>query len=232
MNRRLLLLSLFLCIATLVIKIYMVQAQQQELQVGTPVCMVFDSNSNPPVRCARTRCSDSGDSFSNYTSCSPDPSIQDKQICETKPSDCLIVSQAKCIDSKTVGYTYVCPDSSRDRSFTETIDCPVTCKKCLTKPNAYGLCPTGYTKNSTTGCCDRNQQVACYTKQEYCMMYPDDGRCSEPQSDGRICMSSPILAGNAVSLTSMGIDNRSLPATIADFFAMVAKVNGSASKLF
>jgi hypothetical protein len=138
MNYRLvLLLSLAFFLTAAAMKIYVVRAQQQ-VQVSTPVCTVFGSNSTPPTRCARARCSDSGDSFTNYSNCTPDPYTQDKQVCETKPSDCTIISQAKCIDSRTIGYGYSCPDSSRDRSFTETIICPVDCTKCSVRPNAYG----------------------------------------------------------------------------------------------
>ena len=45
---------------------------------------------------------------------------------------------------------------------------------------------------------------SCYSQQEYCLTYPEDDRCSEPQADGRICMSSPILidiAGDGFALT-------------------------------
>jgi hypothetical protein len=45
--------------------------------------------------------------------------------------------------------------------------------------------------------CDTGTGGTCYSKQEYCLMYPDDGRCDEPQPDSRICMPSPIIVAIA-----------------------------------
>jgi len=133
---------------------------QQKVQVGTPTCNVFTDSGG--TRCAATKCN-SRDLFIGYASCTPDPYAQDKQLCEAKPSDCRIISEAKCLDARTIGYGYACPDSSRDKSFTETIICPVECTKRETcaYPENFSLyprtgCPDNYTNDR--GCC--KQQVA------------------------------------------------------------------------
>jgi hypothetical protein len=115
------------------------------VKVGTPACEPFESNGLPATKCARTRCTTPGDAFENYISCTPDPFTQDKQMCETKPFDCSIVSPIKCNNSTTISYGYTCPDINRDKSFTATITCPVDCRK-------QSPCPTPTSPKPSTNC--------------------------------------------------------------------------------
>jgi hypothetical protein len=161
--RLLLLLSLLLFLASVSIKIWMVKAQRQRKQVGTPSCNVFVSNSASATKCARTKClSPQGDSFENYERCTPDPYTQDKQICEAVPTDCELTQSVSCSDGdRTISYNYYCPNSNLSTGNTLTIICPVTCTKCLVKPNLYNQCPRGYYNDN--GCCIPREQIACTT---------------------------------------------------------------------
>ena len=129
-------LSVIALLLAVVVKVAVTMAQER-VQVGVAKCEVFTDLGG--TRCANARCITPGDSFTNYADCTPDPSAQDKQLCEIKPFDCTIVSEAKCLDSVTIGYSYTCPDIERGKSFTETITCPVTCTKPTPTPTP---CPT------------------------------------------------------------------------------------------
>jgi hypothetical protein len=170
MNYRLLLqLSFCFFIAAASIKMYVVHAQRQRIQIGTPKCELFNSNSDAATKCAKTVCTAGGDSFGNYTECSPDPYEQNKQLCEQLPyQNCEVTQTVKCsTDNRTINYSYYCPANNLSSGYTETIICPVTCTKCLTQPNAYGLCPSGYTNDN--GCCIPREQIVCTDTT------PDDG---------------------------------------------------------
>lgn len=141
--RSMFILAAAIFVASALIKATVVIGQQEmaTYKVGTPVCEAYQSNSNPPIKCARTRCTTPGDAFENYDSCTPDPYAQDKHMCENKPYDCTIVSPVKCLDARTIGYGYTCPDVEKGKSFTETITCPVDCTKPLPCPTPKGTPP-------------------------------------------------------------------------------------------
>ncbi|MDQ1592283.1 MAG: hypothetical protein QOG71_2910 [Pyrinomonadaceae bacterium] len=184
MKRRLLFsLAAIILAASAAMKLTLVIGQQR-VQVGTPVCKPYTDYGG--TRCVKTECT-SSDLFTSYMDCTPDPYAQNKFLCESKLSDCRIISEAKCLDSKTIGYGYACPDSSRDKSFIEAIICPVTCTKrerCTYPENFYLYpqtgCPSNYTNER--GCC--KQQIAsggCTTAgwDGSCPpgTYPNDGMC-------------------------------------------------------
>ncbi len=152
---------------------------QEKVQVGTPRCEVFTDLGG--TRCANTRCTTPGDSFANYAKCEPDPSAQDKQLCEIKPFDCTIISEAKCIDSRTIGYGYTCPDNDRDKSFTETITCPLTCTKATPTPTPCPTPPPDKPKPS---------QNCRWLTEPYCTWecsFEDDGGCVDYVCPVRVC---------------------------------------------
>src|SRR5215207_9063292 len=136
MSRRVLLLYtlVFLGSASLTRGVLAVIAQNQ-VQVGTPKCETYNSNSDPPTPCSRVRCAPEPDSFSNYASCTPDYASQDKLLCQNVPSGCQVDRQVACssIDAKSISYAYSC-DDGRNGDFVQTIVCPLTCTKTTATP--------------------------------------------------------------------------------------------------
>ena len=197
----LLLFALASCLLT-----YSVLAQMITKSVGTPSCRAFNDYSGS--HCYELKCDPSPDNYSNYKTCDGreiSSTLEGVQLCEipanvgtvTKPITCRATAPT------SIFYTWIDHDGT-EHFQVKSITCPHSCQKCAVSPDAYDICPRGYTRNNFTGCCDQNQQYTCYSQQEYCLTYPDDGRCSEPQPDGRICMPSPIIidtAGDGFSLT-------------------------------
>lgn len=98
-----------------------------------------------------------------------------------------------------------------ERVSTKSIVCPHQCTKCAKYPSEYGTCPTGYTRNNTTGCCDSTGGLACTTPSfnnscSYPTVYnPANGLCC---SSGSTCSS-----GFASKCFSLGGDYDPLSCT-------------------
>jgi hypothetical protein len=76
--------------------------------------------------------------------------------CQVVPSGATLQEPIYC-NTQTMTVTYTWEDATGvERVSTKTIICPHECTKCAKYPSTYGTCPTGYRKNTSTGCCDRN----------------------------------------------------------------------------
>lgn len=166
MNRTLpIILVLLLIAAGASFFTYASLAQIITKQVGKQSCDPYnDSEGN---HCYQLNCSPAPDDYANYKKCDEheiNSGLYYNRICEIPPSIGTITQPITCRtgDPFSAYYAYRKNDGT-EASETASLVCPHSCWKCAVDPNVYGLCPTGYHKNNTTGCCDQNPQIA-----EYC----------------------------------------------------------------
>jgi hypothetical protein len=145
-------------------------AQLLTYHVGKPACEPFtDSSGNS---CYTLACNDSPDSYANYKTCDGQAistGLSGANLCEsalygriTTHIKCTINDPNDPVNPNKTFFSYITADGViKDKVV--GITCPHSCQKCAVDINAHGLCPRGYTKNTSTGCCDQNvdQQVAC-----------------------------------------------------------------------
>lgn len=126
-------------------------AQWVTKQVGTPKCSAF-SDPETGRKCFSLDCSTAPDSFENYASCTPAPSTSaGKSECENVPA-CGTLDRAIACSTEPPKISYAYTDCNGiPRDIVHGINCPLECKKCLTPPNAFNLCPSGYSK--VDDCC-------------------------------------------------------------------------------
>jgi hypothetical protein len=192
----LLILTLLLIAAGSCFLTYSVLAQVITKSVGTPSCHPFTDQSGD--KCYTLKCSASPDSYANYDSCDGQPissKLEGVQLCEIVPSGGTIQDHITCQAGAlpSIYFSWI-DNTGRERAAVRGMICPHSCKKCATYPNAYGNCPSGYRKNSSTGCCDRIEQVACTTPGW-------DGSCppgTYPNDSGMCCSS-----GNCANTSMM-----------------------------
>lgn len=183
----LLILALLLIASGSCFLTYSVLAQVITKSVGTPSCQAFNDQSGD--KCYALKCNPSPDSYANYDTCDGRPissTLYGVQLCEIPPIGGTIQDHITCrIDTLSIYYSWVNNVGTEKVEIISTI-CPHSCKKCAVYPNAYDACPSGYRKNSSTGCCDRIEQLACTTPGW-------DGSCplgTYPDGSGLCCRSS------------------------------------------
>ena len=129
--------------------------------VGSPSCEAF--NDQQGTHCYILNCSPNPDAYANYESCDGNPisaSLLGVQLCER--TGVTIDTPISCHAAETpprISYSWTGADGVF-KAETVTTTCPHSCKKCGVEPNSYGFCPTGYNKNSSTGCCVENSLIA------------------------------------------------------------------------
>lgn len=159
MNYRWLYLTLFLLIALASFTKLITVITARE--VGVPKCELYTEESG--VKCASLYCS--GGPFPS--GCTPEPTLQRRTLCVSKPVNCSNVRGPNCsADSKNASYARTCTviedgqPVDREDFITSTIICPVNCPDppppCTVRPT-NGSCPSGYT--NVDGCC--KPQIAC-----------------------------------------------------------------------
>ncbi len=184
-HQLLLILAVSLIVYSLCFFSYSALTQVVTKSVGNPSCEAF--NDLQGHHCYRLKCNPSPDSYTNYSSCDGkaiSTTLDSVQLCEIPPSGGTVTGAINCHTSPDnfIGYSW------RDNAGTEKIEsttmvCPHSCKKCATSPNAYGLCPSGYTKNSSTGCCDQN-------------LGPIAGSCNGPANSSGGCDTGFVYNGS------------------------------------
>lgn len=130
--------------------------------VGTPSCEAFQDQQGHP--CYRLNCAPDPDSYSNYRTCDGQnisASLSSKQLCEIPPESGTIEDPITCNTSpaNSMYFSYL-NNAGVEKAVTVGMTCPHSCVKCATEPNGYGLCPSGYKKNTTTNCCVYMQYIA------------------------------------------------------------------------
>ena len=165
-------------------------AQLVTRSVGTPSCNAYDDLQGN--HCYEIKCRPNPDDYTNYKTCDGKPisySLYSVFDCEIPPSVAQIRNHITCTTNPNIiSYSWVGnPDADGNRtehSETTTMICPHSCQKCAVEPNGYNLCPKGYKKNSSTGCCDRVGQIASCTTPGF------DGSCpygTYPDGSGMCC---------------------------------------------
>ena len=129
--------------------------------VGTPSCSA-QWNDNQGNHCFTLNCDPSPDDYIYYDSCDGNPisaGLSGVQLCEFPNT--TIVTPISCRASPDPGISFSYIDGQgAQKARTVSIICPHSCKKCGIYPNGYGLCPTGYYKNSASGCCVEKRLIA------------------------------------------------------------------------
>lgn len=157
----LLLLSSGACFLT-----YSALAQMITKSVGSPSCESFYDTDG--IHCYTIKCKPDPDSYGNYKTCDGQPvsgnegKLYSNQLCEINaPEEGTIEEPIRCSTTPQLSIYFAYRDNAGvTRSRTASITCPHSCEKCGVEPNGYGYCPSGYKKNSTTGCCDEVVRIA------------------------------------------------------------------------
>lgn len=140
------------------------------IQIGTPVCDIFNDNSG--TRCASIRCTGSAPSFST---CYDDLNIvttlseQSTQICELPPGGCYVIpTERLTCETNNKGATYGrnCGDVIQTIT-SRRIFCPLSC----TCPNPIGEKPCRRATWNTDTC--RWNDAVCYYVAGQCNGEPD-----------------------------------------------------------
>lgn len=164
-------------------------AQIEEKRIGTPECTAYTDQSG--TACYELKCKFTGsDNPGNFDSCESSGGGQNFSINKCKYSTCPQPSDTLTCTRQVPPYRSPYDNSIvyrwTDCFGVEKLDqseliCPVKCRKCLTRPNAYGLCPNGYVK--ANNCCwPRN--IAGYP-----------GGCNGPTLDDGSCETGFVESG-------------------------------------
>jgi hypothetical protein len=131
--------------------------------VGTPSCS-SQYNDLQGNHCFTLNCNPSPDDYLSYETCDGTTpgtagSLSSVDLCEFP--NLTIVTPISCRASPDPGISFSYLDGEgAQKSRTVSMICPHSCKKCGIYPNGYGLCPAGYRRNRTTGCCVQLQLIA------------------------------------------------------------------------